>query len=39
VQTEGQLMSSHWQVQICVNVCQYHGLSLYLTDSAVSFTG
>jgi Fe-S-cluster-containing dehydrogenase component len=32
------LKYSHCQEPSCVQVCQFHGLSLYLTDSAVTFT-
>ena len=38
VSAEDQLPYCQCQVTICVNVCQFHRLSMYLTDSKVSFT-
>ena len=38
VQTEGYPKYCQCQVQICVNVFQFYGLSLYLTESAGGFT-
>ena len=33
-----KLKYSHCQVPSCVQICQFRGLPLYLTDSAVTFT-